>query len=146
MDHFSKYLLGSLGKNTLVAAYLPPDLGHARQAQFQLSHIPSPGHTLQSVHGGMAEPLSRDGIQFRLTSFSWDPLEVLRAGGGGRVPRVVNSGPNNTRLKEGVLAYQKIMGESLAQHQIACAKTVQENHTQARMKSGCNEGLFPKNQ
>lgn len=64
----------------------------------------------------------------------------------GSFPRVENSGPNNTGLKEGVLAYQKLMGESLAQHQIACAKTVQENHTQARMKSGCNEGLFPKNQ
>lgn len=92
----------------------------------------------------MAEPLSRDGIQFRLTSFSWDPIEVLRV--GESFPHVANSGPNNTRLKEAVLAYQKLMEESLAQHQIACAKTVQENHTQIRMKSGCNEGLFPKNQ
>lgn len=72
-------------------------------------------------------------------------IEVLRVGGKS-FPHVANSGPNNTGLKEGVLAYQKLMGESLAEHQIACAKTVQENHTQARMKSGCNEGLFPKNQ
>lgn len=88
--------------------------------------------------------VSRDGIQFRLTSFSWDPVEVLRV--GESFPRVVNSGPNNTRLKEGMLAYQKLMEELLAHHQRACAKTVQENHTQTRMKSGCNEGLFPKNQ
>lgn len=71
-------------------------------------------------------------------------VEVLRV--GESFSHVVNSGPNNTQLKEGVLAYQKLMRESLAQHQIACAKTVQENHTQARMKSGCNEELFPKNQ
>lgn len=53
---FFQVFTGFLRKNTLVAACLPPDLVHTRQAHFQLSHIPSPGHTHQSVHGGIAEP------------------------------------------------------------------------------------------
>lgn len=53
---FFQAFTGFLRKNTLVAACLPPDLAHTRQAHFQLSHIPSPGHTHQSVHGGTAEP------------------------------------------------------------------------------------------